>query len=93
MLEKFRESFNFDANGVLRNWKIYDDKTINQKFSQSVKIFENTNKFLKKSLIMDYDGDVMFKTEETHKIIQKFKKGINDILEQAFNKKYNRNTL
>ena len=93
MEDKFKEIFNFDANGALRNWKILDDGIINKQFSNSYDLFKDNLKCLESPLTFELNGEIIFKTEETDKLRASFKKKANDVLEQAFNKKYNRNAL
>lgn len=66
---------------------------INDKFSETIKKYDSSMNFLKNSMILSYDGDMIFKTEETHNIKTDFRNRINKVLEEAFNKKYNRNTF
>ena len=42
MIEKFTESFNYNANGALRNFKILDDDLINKQFGVSYDLFKDT---------------------------------------------------
>ena len=93
MLQKFREKFNKNPSGSNRNWRIYDDEAINKFFEIATKDFAPTFKCLDEALIFDLDNEIIFNYEETNLISTNFKKQINDILEEAFNKKYNRNSL
>lgn len=55
--------------------------------------FAKTLRLLENQLILKYDNDIIFNNEDTFRIRKDFKKNSNQILEEAFNKKYNRNTL
>lgn len=93
MLQKFREKFDKNPSGSNRNWRIYDDEAINKFFEIATKDFSGTFKILDEALVTDLDNEIIFNFEQTNEISTNFKKQINDILEEAFNKKYNRNSL
>ncbi len=48
---------------------------------------------MEKPLEFGLNGDIIFNSEEQDKLKNRFKEKANGILESAFNKKYNRNTL
>ena len=68
MIERFKEDFNFNPNGALRNWKILDDKLINKQFANSYAKFKSNLECLDEALIFTYNGTIIFKTEETNKL-------------------------
>jgi hypothetical protein len=93
MLQKFRDSFEKNPSGSNRNWRLYDDDAINKFFEMATKEFIPTIKCLDEALKLQIDCEIIFNYEETNEIAVSFKKQSSDILEEAFNKKYNRNSL
>lgn len=58
-------------------------------FANARRSLEDTEIALREELCLSYDNDIIFSTEETNKIFQDFLRRANDLLEDAFNKKYN----
>ena len=93
MLEDFKKKFEVNSAGVRRNWKILDDSQIEIYFQTARKTFVPTLDRLENPLVLEYDGDTVVNRQESLKIKNKFESDVNDVLEQAYNKKYNRNSL
>jgi hypothetical protein len=93
MLEDFKNKFEINSTGTRRNWRVLEDSQIDIVFQTSKKQFVETLALLENALVIDYDSDIIVNKQDCIKIKTKFESDINDILEQAFNKKYNRNSL
>ena len=93
LLENFIKLFELNSSGARRNWRALSDTEIDKLFKISREKFLPTLKFLENSAKLEYDDDIVLSKEETLRIKNKFSNQINDVLENAFNKKYNRNSL
>lgn len=93
LLDNFKRLFELNSTGARRNWRSLSDSEIEKLFKISNDKFQPTLKALNNAIKLDYDDDVVLTKEETLRIKSKFSNQINDVLENAFNKKYNRNTL
>lgn len=93
LLENFKKFFELNSAGARRNWRALSDGEINKLFKISRDKFLPTLKFLEDTAKLEYDDDIVLSKEETLRIKEKFSNQINDVLENAFNKKYNRNSL
>ena len=93
MLEDFKNQFETNSTGTRRNWRVLEDAQIETLFQTAKKRFQETTAFLEEPLVFDYDADIVVGKQDCVRIKTKFESDINDVLEQAFNKKYNRNSL
>lgn len=93
LLENFSKLFELNSSGARRNWRALSDGEIDKLFKLSRDKFLPTLKFLEDTAKLEYDDDIVLTKEETLRIKGKFSNQINDVLENAFNKKYNRNSL
>lgn len=93
MVEKFNKEFNYDASGAVRNWKAFEDEEFKRYFIQARKTLEDTELALREELCLNYDNEIILSSEDNTQIQQKFLKQANEALEEAFSKKYNRNSL
>lgn len=93
LLENFKKLFELNSSGARRNWRALSDSEIDALFKLSRDKFIPTLQFLEDTVKLDYDDDIVLSREETQRIKGKFSEHINDALENAFNKKYNRNSL
>jgi len=93
LLDNFKRLFELNTSGARRNWRALSDGEIEKLFKISSDKFQPTLKALDDAIRLDYDNDIVLTKEETMRIKSKFSNQINDVLENAFNKKYNRNSL
>ena len=93
LLENFQKLFELNSSGARRNWRALSDNEIDSLFKMSRDKFLPTLKFLEDTVKLEYDDDIVLNKEEVLRIKGKFSNQINDVLENAFNKKYNRNSL
>lgn len=93
LLSNFKENFELNASGARRNWRALSDGEINNLFKTSRNKLMQTIGFLDDVIRLEADDEIILNREETIRIRQKFSSQINDVLEEAFNKKYNRNSL
>ncbi len=91
-IEMFKRKFEL-KDGTRRNWKVMDDSEIEGLFKESKNFFLKNLKVLDKAIILNFDLEIILPLEECIKLKNSFVDDINDILESAFNKKYNRNSL
>jgi hypothetical protein len=93
MLEEFKSKFELSSTGTRRNWRVLEDSQIDVLFQTAKKQFSETLTLLEESLVLECDAEVVVGKQDCAKIKTKFESDINDVLEQAYNKKYNRNSL
>ena len=93
LLDNFKRLFELNSSGARRNWRALSDSEIEKLFKISNDKFQPTLRALDDAIKLDYDNDIVLSKEETLRIKNKFSNQINDVLENAFNKKYNKNSL
>jgi hypothetical protein len=93
MLEEFKSRFELSSTGTRRNWRVLEDSQIDVLFQTAKKQFAEALTLLEDSLVLECDGEIVVGKQDCLRIKAKFESDINDVLEQAYNKKYNRNSL
>lgn len=93
MLEEFKTKFELSSTGTRRNWRVLEDSQIDVLFQTAKKQFAETLTLLDEALILECDSEIVLGKQDCARIKTNFESAINDVLEQAYNKKYNRNSL
>ena len=93
LLSNFKNNFELNASGARRNWRALSDGEIEGLFKTSRNKLMQTIGFLDDVIRLECDDEIVLSKEETIRIKNKFSNQINDVLEETFNKKYNRNSL
>lgn len=70
MVEKFNKEFNYDISGAQRNWKAFEDEEFKEHFMRARKSLEQTEVALKEELVLNYDSEIIFSSEENTKTKQ-----------------------
>ena len=93
LFEKFTKSLEVGETGMRRNWRIMEDKEIENIYHNAKQNILKGLKILDQPMTLEIDGWVFLTGEEAASIKTKFSNKCDDSLEQTYNKKYNRNSL
>lgn len=93
LIENFRTRFEIGANGQPHMWRHLTDGEINELFKKAKAEFAGALKLLDKPLMLDFDNEIVMTIDETLKLKKRFETETQGVLEEAFNKKYNRNAF
>lgn len=93
LIENFKRKFEIGTNGQVHMWRHLSDEEINELFKTSKTDFAELLKVFDKPILVNFDNEIILTIDDCHKIKKKFEAQLNDILEEVFNKKYNRNSL
>lgn len=93
LIENFKNSFEISATGQPHMWRHLSDSEINDLYKKTKTDFVVTLKFFDKAILTNFDNDIIFTIDDCQKLKKKFETETANILEEVFNKKYNRNSL
>ena len=93
LIENFKNSFEINATGQPHMWRHLSDSEINDLYKKTKADFVLTLKFFDKAILTNFDNDIIFTIDDCQKLKKKFETETSNILEEVFNKKYNRNSL
>lgn len=93
LMENFKAKFETGANGQPRMWRHLSDNEITELFKKSKADFAPTLKLFEKPVLLTFDNEIVMTIDDALKLKKRFEAETNNVLEEVFNKKYNRNTL
>lgn len=93
LLERFKATFEIGANGQPRLWRHLSDNEITELFKKSKAEFAPTLKLFEKAVLLSFDNEIVMTIDDALKLRKRFEAETNGVLEEVFNKKYNRNAF
>jgi hypothetical protein len=93
LIENFKRSFELNPTGQVHMWRHLQDSEINDLFKKSKLEFAPILKTFDKPVLLNFDNEIVLNIDDCQKLKKRFETDTNNILEEVFNKKYNRNSL
>ena len=93
MIEKFKRRFLYDENEQPRLWRHLSDEQIRELFRQARDLIAPSLQFMEKSLIMNFNNEIIFSVEDCLKWKGQFQDTSDASLQNVLDIKYGRNSL
>lgn len=93
LMENFKAKFENGPNGQTRMWRHLSDNEITELFKKSKAEFSGSLKQFEKPILLSFDNEIIMSIDEAMKVKKRFEVETNNVLEEVFNKKYNRNAF
>jgi hypothetical protein len=93
LMENFKAKFETGANGQPRMWRHLSDNEITELFKKAKAEFVPTLKLFDKPVLLTFDNEIVMSIDEALRMKKRFEVETNNVLEEVFNKKYNRNAF
>lgn len=93
LLENFKTKFETSPNGQTHMWRHLSDTDITELFKKAKSAFSDVVKTLEKPVLLNFDNEIILPIDETAKLRKRFEFETNKVLEEAFNKKYDKNAF
>lgn len=93
LMENFKGKFELGATGQPRMWRHLSDNEITDLFNKAKAEFAPHLRVFEKPLLLSFDNEIIMSIDEALKLRKRFEVETNNVLEEVFNKKYNRNAF
>lgn len=93
LIENFRNKFEIAPNGQTHMWRHLQDNEITELYKKAKGEFAGTVKLFEKPMLLNLNNEIVLSIDETMKLRKRFEAETNNILEEVFNKKYNKNSF